>query len=74
MLSMTKCLTNHSQEKLETIRYNATLVINGAVKGSSKERLDQELCLQSIADSGFENYAKFPKSTKIKVCIIYKNY
>ena len=57
MLSMTKCLTNHSQEKLETIRYNATLVINGAVKGSSKERLDQELCLQSIADSGFENYA-----------------
>ena len=57
MLSMTKCLTNHSQEKLETIRYNATLVIHGAVKGSSKERLDQELCLQSIADSGFENYA-----------------
>lgn len=56
MLSMTKCLTNHSQEKSETIQYNATLVINGAIKGSSKERLDQELGLQSIADTGFENY------------------
>lgn len=57
MLSMIKCLTNHSQEKLETIQYNATLVTNGAIKGSSRERLDQELGLQSIADTGFENYA-----------------
>ena len=34
--------------KLESIQYNAALVTTGAVRGSSRERLYQELGFESI--------------------------
>ena len=35
-------------QKLESIQYNATLALTGAIKGSSKEKLYQELGLESL--------------------------
>ena len=37
-------------EKLERVQYNACLVITGAFKGTSRERLYQELGLESLKD------------------------
>ena len=37
-------------EKIERVRYNACLVITGAFKGTSRERLYQELGLESLKD------------------------
>ena len=39
---------NSFHQKLESIRYNAALAITGAIRGSSKEKLDQELGLESL--------------------------
>ena len=35
-------------EKLESAQYKAALVITGAMQGSSREKLDQELGLESL--------------------------
>ena len=35
-------------QKLESIQYNAYLAITGAVRGTSKEKLYQELGLESL--------------------------
>ena len=37
-------------EKIERVQYNASLVITGAFKGTSRERLYQELGLESLKD------------------------
>ena len=37
-------------EKIESLQYNAALAITGAIKGSSKEKLDQELGFESLKD------------------------
>ena len=37
-------------EKIETVQYNATLAITGAIRGTSKEKLYQELELKSLKD------------------------
>ena len=37
-------------EKIEKVQYNAALVITGAIKGTSRERLYQELGLESLRD------------------------
>ena len=37
-------------EKLESLQYNAALAITGAIRGSSKEKLYQELGLESLKD------------------------
>ena len=37
-------------EKIERVQYNACLVITGAFKGTSRERLYQELGLESLKD------------------------
>ena len=37
-------------EKIESLQYNAALVITGAIKGSSKEKLYQELGFESLKD------------------------
>ena len=37
-----------SQQKMETIHYNAALVITVAIRGSSRERLYQELGLETL--------------------------
>ena len=36
--------------KIESVQYNAALAITGAIKGTSRERLYQELGLESISD------------------------
>ena len=39
---------NSLTERIETIQYNAALAITGAIRGASKERLYQELGLESL--------------------------
>ena len=51
-------------DNLETIQYNASLVITGAIRGSSKEKLYQELGLESLEQ----------KSWFQKLCTFYKIY
>ena len=36
------------QQKMETIQYNADLSITGAIRGFSREKLYQELGLQTL--------------------------
>ena len=36
------------QQKMETIQYNAALAITGVIRGSSRERLYQELGLETL--------------------------
>ena len=36
------------QQKMETSQYNAALAITGAIRGSSREKLYQELGLQTL--------------------------
>ena len=41
--------------KLESLQYNATLAVTGAIKGSSTEKIYEELGLQSLnQDDGTE--------------------
>ena len=37
-------------DKIESVHYNAALAINGAIRGTSKEKLYQELGLESLKD------------------------
>ena len=37
-------------DKIESVQYNAALAITGAIKGTSKEKLYQELGLESLKD------------------------
>ena len=37
-------------DKIESVQYNAALAINGAIRGTSKEKLYQELGLESLKD------------------------
>ena len=39
---------NSFHEKLESIQYNAALAITSAIRGSSKEKLYQELGFESL--------------------------
>ena len=41
---------NRLSEKIESIKYNAALAITGAIRGTSREKLYQELGLQSLKD------------------------
>ena len=36
--------------KIESVQYNASLAITGAIRGTSREKLYQELGLESLAD------------------------
>ena len=49
-------------EKIEPMQYNACLVITGAFKGTSSERLYQELGLESLKDRRWQR----------KLCLFYK--
>ena len=37
-------------DKIESVQYNAALAITGAIRGTSKEKLYQELGLESLKD------------------------
>ena len=43
-----KAYKNSFQQTLESLKYKASLAITGAIKGSSTERLYQELGLESL--------------------------
>ena len=50
------------QQKLESIEYNATLAITGAIKGTSREKIYSELGLESLQDRRWYR----------KLCVFYK--
>ena len=51
-----------SHQKLETIQYNAALAITSAMRGTSREKLYQELGLESLQKHRWlENCATFVK-------------
>ena len=45
-----KPLTESFKDKLEIVQYNAALVITGAIKGTSRNRVYRELGLESLAE------------------------
>ena len=51
-----------SSEKIESLQYNAALAITGDIKGSSKEKLYQELRFESLKDRRWMR----------KLCYLYK--
>ena len=44
-----KPLTESFKDKLEMVQYNAALVVTGAIKGTSRDRIYRELGLKSLA-------------------------
>ena len=52
---------NSFHERLELIQYNAALAITGATRGSSREKLYQELGLNPYNDDGRGNFVSFSK-------------
>ena len=51
-------------EKIERVQYNACLVITGAFKGTSRERIYQELGLESLKDRKWHRKLFFYKIVK----------
>ena len=45
-----KPLNKSSKRKIEMVQYNAELIITGAFKGTSRDKIYQELGLESLAD------------------------
>ena len=45
---MMKLLTNSFHQKIESLQYNAALAITGAISGTSREKIYQELGLKSL--------------------------
>ena len=59
-------------QKLETLQYNACLAITGAICGSSKEKLYQELGFESLQQLyQIGNYIVSTRSLKTEVRVIY---
>ena len=44
---------NSFHQKIESMQYNAALAITGAIRGSSREKLYQELGLESLKQQGW---------------------
>ena len=63
-----------SHEKLESIQYNACLALMGTIRGTSKEKLYQELGLESFSSViGTESFVIFIRFSKINlqpICLI----
>ena len=57
-----QAFNNSFHERLESIQYNAALVITGAVRGSSREKLYQELGFESLQQRRWYR----------KLCLFYK--
>ena len=58
---------NSFRERLESIQYNATLAITGAIRGSSREKLYQELGFESLQRRRW--YRKLCLFFKSKLCL-----
>ena len=60
--------------KIESVQYNACLAITGAIRGTSKKKLYDELCLESLQLScWFKNLYYFYYFTNINLSI-FSNY
>ena len=58
-----QAFNNSFTEKLESFQYNACLALTGAIRGSSKEKIYQELGLNSLRDRrGVESFSFFIRS------------
>ena len=55
------------QQKTETNQYNAALAITGAIRGSTKERLYQELGFKTFQERLWFRKLLFLQNTKIAV-------
>lgn len=53
---------NSFHQKMETVQYNTALAITGAIRGSSMEKLQQELGLDSLQERRWYR----------KLCLLYK--
>ena len=54
-----KPLTESFKDKLEIVQYNAALVITGAIKGTSRDRIYRELGLESLAERRWSHKISF---------------
>ena len=61
---MTRHLMNPSIKRIESIQYNAAIAITGAIRGTSSEKLYQELGLESLRSGRWLR----------KLCLFYKKY
>ena len=58
-----QAFNNSFTEKLESFQYNACLALTGAIRGTSKEKIYQELGLNSLRDRrGVESFSFFIRS------------
>ena len=59
-------------EKLESIQYNACLALSGAIRGTFKEKIYQELGLELLQiRRWYRSFAFFIRSTKISLRLTY---
>ena len=59
-------------QKLESLQYNACLAITGAMRGSSREKLYQELGFESLQQRlWYRKLCSLYKVFKTKICVIY---
>ena len=62
-------------DNLESIQYNASLAITGAIRGTSREKLYQELGFESLQQScWFANCAPSTRYIKINLHVISTTY
>ena len=66
-----QAFNNSFKEKLESFQYNACLALTGAIRGTSKEKIYQELGLESLRDRLVESFSFFIRSWKMKILNIY---
>ena len=60
------------QDKLESIQYNACLAITGAIRGTSTEKIYQELGLESLKSRRwFRKFVIFIRYSMINSPLIY---
>ena len=68
------------KEKLEKVQYSSALIITGAIKGTSRERLYKELGLESLCDRRwyrklvfFYNIVKGLAPSYLQSCLLFDN-
>ena len=54
-----EAFNNSFHQKIESLQYNATLAITSVIRGMSREKISQELGLESFQHTGIENYVSF---------------
>ena len=63
-----QAFNNSFHAKMESIQYNACLTITGAIRGTSREKIYQELGLESsdfvVGTANFVSFIKFPGQSK----------